>query len=52
MDEEGSSGSEDDTRKINEETKSVEAAIKEGMKKVSDTSVQSKEETVFQFCPN
>ena len=46
MDEEDSAGSQDDTEKVKEETESVEEAIKRGMAKASDTSVQSQEETV------
>ena len=51
MYEEGSAGSQYDREKLKEESKSVEEAIKEGIKKASDTSIQSHEETVFQFAP-
>ena len=51
MDEEGSAGSQDDTEKVKEETESVEEAIKKGMAKARDTSVQSQEETISQFYP-
>ena len=41
---------EDNTEKIEEETKSVEEAIKQGMTKASEnTSVQSQEDTISQF---
>lgn len=46
MDEEGSIGSEDETVKLKEESKSMEEAIKEGIQKASEVSVQSHEESV------
>ena len=52
MDEEGSNGSEDETVKLKEESKSMEEAIKEGIQKASEVSVQSHEETVYQFAPD
>ena len=49
MDEEGSTGSQEDTVKLKEESKLMEEAIEVGVQKASDTSIQSNEETVFQF---
>ena len=51
MDEEGSTGSQNDTVKLKQESELVEEAIQEGIKKASDTSVQSHEDTVFQSTP-
>ena len=49
MDKEGSTGSQDDTVKSKDESELVEEAIQEGIKKASDSSFQSHEETVFQL---
>ena len=49
MDEEGSTGSQDDTVKLKDKSKLVDEAIREGINKASDTSFQSHEDTVFQF---
>ena len=51
MDEEGSNGSEDETVELKKESKSMEEAIKEGIRKASERSIQSHEDTVFQFSP-
>ena len=52
MDEEGSNGSEDETVELKKESKSMEEAIKEGIQKASERSIQSHEDTVFQFSPD
>ena len=52
MGKEGSIGSQDETVKLKEESKSMEEAIKEGIQKASEVSVQSHEETVYQFAPD
>ena len=49
MDEAGSTGSQDDTVQLMEESKLVDEVIQEGIKKASDSSFQSHEETVFQL---
>ena len=52
MDKDGSIGSQDDTEKIEDETKTKEEAIKQGMVRASqNTSVQSQEEMVTHFTP-
>ena len=51
MDEEGSTGSQEDAVKLEEESKLIEEAIEKGMKRASVTSIQSCEDTVFQFTP-
>ena len=51
MDEEGSTGSQEDTVKLKEESKLMEEAIKEGIQKASEVSVQSHEDTVMQLTP-
>ena len=47
MDEEGPTGSQDDTVELKEESKLVDEAIREGVNKASDTSIQSHEDTVY-----
>ena len=51
MDKEGSTGSQDDTVKLKDESKLVDETIRVGIQKASDTSVQPHEDTVFQFAP-
>lgn len=51
MYEKGTAGSQDDTVEMKEESALVEEAIKKGIDKASDTSVQSQEETVSLIAP-
>ena len=51
MDEERSTGSQDDIVKLKDESKLVDEAIRVDIQKASDASVQSHEDTVLQFTP-